>query len=272
VSETLPVYRVTAKNTSTGENKIHDDVTARRYGFPGALVPGVTVYAYMTQPLAAAFGAAWLMRGTATVRFVKPVMDGDAVTVTGVVTARDGRGVTATVTAGTPATPECATLTATIPAGPPTPVNLAAYGEAPLPERRPEATRVHWASLTTLGTPRVHYDAGQAEAYVAKVGEALALYRGTGGWVHPGFLLEQGNRALDRNVTMSPWIHVGSAVRHLGGARVGDRLATRGKVRSLFEKKGREFVEADVVIVAGDTARPVAHILHTAIYRLPPPA
>jgi len=71
---------------------------------------------------------------------------------------------------------------------------------------------------------------------------------------------------------MSPWIHVGSAVRHLGGARVGDRLATRGKVRSLFEKKGREFVEVDVVIVAGDTARPVAHILHTAIYRLPPPA
>ena len=272
MSETLPVYRVTAKNTSTGENKIHDDVTARRYGFPGALVPGVTVYAYMTQPLAAAFGAAWLMRGTATVRFVKPVMDGDAVTVTGVVTARDGRGVTATVTAGTPATPECATLTATIPAGQPTPINLAAYGEAPLPERRPEATRVHLASLAMLGTPRVHYDAGQAEAYVAKVGEALALYRGTGGWVHPGFLLEQGNRALDRNVTMSPWIHVGSAVRHLGGARVGDRLATRGKVRSLFEKRGREFVEVDVVIVAGDTARPVAHILHTAIYRLPPPA
>src|SRR5256886_7527398 len=53
VSEPLPVYRVTAKNTSTGDNKIHDDVTARRYGFRGALVPGVTVYAYMTQPLAA---------------------------------------------------------------------------------------------------------------------------------------------------------------------------------------------------------------------------
>jgi len=68
---------------------------------------------------------------------------------------------------------------------------------------------------------------------------------------------------------MGPWIHVGSVVRHLGGARVGDRLTTRGKVRSVFEKKGREFVELDLVIVAGATGRPVAHVLHTAIYRLP---
>src|SRR5256712_9728873 len=271
VSETLPVYRVTAKNTSTGENKIHDDATARRHGFRGALVPGVTVYAYMTQPLAIAFGPAWLRRGTASVRFVKPVLDGEEVIVSGVVTVRDATGVTATLTASTAATPECATLTATIPAGLPTPVNLAGYREALLPEPRPEATREHWTSLATLGTPRAHYDVAAAEAYLAKVGEALALYRGVGGWVHPGFLLEQGNRAVDRNVRMGPWIHTGSVVRHLGGARVGERLATRGRVRSLFEKKGREFVELDLVVTAGEPARPVAHVLHTAIYRLPPP-
>ena len=271
MSETLPLYRVTAKNTSTGENKIHDDATARRYGFPGALVPGVTIYAYMTEALAAAFGAAWLSRGTASVRFVKPVLDGEEVTVEGAVVARDARGVTATLTARTPSTPECATLTATIPAGSPTPVNVASYAEAPLPEPRPDATRERWASLTTVGTPRAHYDEAAAEAYLAKVTEPLSLYRGAGAWVHPGFLLEQGNRAIDRNVKMGPWIHVGSTVRHLGGARVGERLATRGRVRSLFEKKGREFVELDLVIVAGDTARPVAHLLHTAIYRLPSP-
>jgi hypothetical protein len=62
---------------------------------------------------------------------------------------------------------------------------------------------------------------------------------------------------------------VGSVVRHLGGARVGETLATRGRVRSLFEKKGREMVELDLLIVAGPSARPVAHIRHTAIYRLP---
>ena len=60
----------------------------------------------------------------------------------------------------------------------------------------------------------------------------------------------------------SIWIHAVS---------VGEVLSTRGKVRSLFEKKGKEFVEADLVLVAGER-RPIAHVLHTAIYRLPSPA
>ena len=263
------MYRVKARNvSSSGENAIHDDDTARRYGFRGALVPGVMVYAYMTQPLAAAFGPAWLTRGTASVRFVKPVLDGEEVVVRGVVTARDAAGVTVTLTAGTAATAECATLTATIPAGRPTPVNIAVYPAAALPDPRPAATRGHLSSLGTLGTPQAHYEAARAAEYLARVDDPLAVYRGSEGAVHPGFYLEQANRALDRNVKMGPWIHVGSVVRHLGGARVGDRLATRGKVRSVFEKKGREFVELDLVVVAGERSRPVAHILHTAIYQL----
>lgn len=271
MTESLPVYRVKARNvSSTGENAIHDDETARRYGFRGALVPGVMIYAYMTQPLTSVFGAAWLTRGTASVRFVRPVLDGEELVVRGTVTARDARGVTVALSAGTAATAECATLSATIPAGRPTPVNLSVYPAASLPEPRPPATRAHLSSVATLGTPQAHYDVARAADYLAKVDDPLAVYRGADGVVHPGFYLEQANRALDRNVKMGPWIHVGSVVRHLGGARVGDRLATRGKVRSVFEKKGREFVELDLVIVAGDT-RPVAHILHTAIYHLPAP-
>lgn len=269
MTESLPVYRVKARNvSSTGENAIHDDETARRYGFRGALVPGVMVYAYMTQPLASAFGSAWLTRGTASVRFVKPVLDAEELVVRGVVTAREAAGVTVALTAGTAATPECATLTATIPAGRPTPVNMAMYPTAALPEVRPAATRAHLSALGALGTPQAHYDAARAADYLARVDDPLPLYRGAEGVVHPAFYLEQANRALDRNVKLGPWIHVGSAVRHLGAARVGDRLATRGKVRSVFEKKGREFVELDLVVVAGDTARPVAHIHHTAVYQL----
>jgi len=70
-AERLPEYRVKARNTSErSENKIHDDAVARQYGFRGGLVPGVTVYAYMTHPLVEAFGTGWLERGTASVRFV----------------------------------------------------------------------------------------------------------------------------------------------------------------------------------------------------------
>ena len=271
----LPDYRVKARNTSeSSENKIHDDEVARRYGFRGGLVPGVTVYAYMTHTLAEAFGTAWLERGTADVRFVKPVLDGEEVAVAGTVTARDARVLRASVTLSTAAAGECAALTATLPAGTPTPLNVAFYRAARLPAERPAATREHLASLDALGTPVATYDETQAAEYTRKVGDTLPLYLGPDGHVHPAFLLQQANLALSRNVLMSPWIHVGSVVRHLGGARVGETLETRGRVRSLFEKKGREFVEADLAVFAvgaGARARPVAHILHTAIYRLPAP-
>jgi acyl dehydratase len=267
--EPLPDYVVKARNTSSNsENKIHDDATARRYGFRGALVPGVTVYAYLTQPLVAAFGAAWLERGAATVRFHKPVMDGEEVRVAGRVTARDASRVTATVTGATAAESEAATLAATLPAGLPTPVNLAMYRQLPLPDPRPDATRAHLQGLDALGTPVNCYDETAAAEWLERVGDPLPFYHGRTAWVHPAFFLDQANRALRQNVRLGPWIHAGSVVRHLGGARVGETLATRGRVRSLFEEKGREFVELDLVVVAGDRSRPVAHILHTAIYQL----
>jgi hypothetical protein len=206
------------------------------------------------------------------VRFGRPVLDGEEVHAAGLVTARDARGAGATVTGATAAEPEAATLTATLPAGAPTPVNLALYRHAPLPEPRPEATREHLLAIETLGTPVNRYDEATATEWLERVGDPLPLYRGRDAWVHPAFFLDQANRALRQNVQLGPWIHVGSVVRHLGGARVGETLATRGCVRSLFEKKGRELVELDLVIVAGpgQRPRPVAHILHTAIYRLSP--
>ena len=271
MSEPLPEYRLKAVNTSTdSENKIHDDATARRYGFAGGLVPGVTVYAYLTHPLAEALGPAWLQRGTANVRFVKPILDGQEVCVTGEITTRDPQGgLSATVRAVTATSGECATLTATVPAGSPTPLNVALYKEAPLPEERAPGTREFFDANTVLGTFVIPYDAAQAEEYTKTVSDQLPLYRGSGGWVHPAFYTQLGNRCLRTNVVIGPWIHVGSVVRHLGSARVGSTLAARGRVRSLWEKKGRDFVELDIAILAN--GKPVAHVLHTAIYRLPAP-
>src|SRR6202521_1935285 len=79
----LGPYRVEAFNASKeSENKIHDDAVARRFGFSGGLVPGVDVYAYMTHLPVQAWGRAWLERGSAECRFLKPVYDGEIATVT----------------------------------------------------------------------------------------------------------------------------------------------------------------------------------------------
>src|ERR1700758_5307792 len=75
---TLAPYHVSAYNTAKeSENKIHDDATARRFGFTGGLVGGVHVYAYMTHLPVAHWGRAWLERGTGDCRFRKPVYEGD---------------------------------------------------------------------------------------------------------------------------------------------------------------------------------------------------
>src|SRR3954470_5635537 len=71
-------YRVSAYNTAkASENKIHDDATARRFGFSGGLVGGVHVYAYMTHQPLARWGRAWLERGTGDCKVGKPVYEGD---------------------------------------------------------------------------------------------------------------------------------------------------------------------------------------------------
>ena len=74
-SESLSLYQVSAYNTAhDSENKIHDDATAKRFGFKGGLVGGVYVYAYMSHMPVQRWGRAWLERGTGEARFGKPVV------------------------------------------------------------------------------------------------------------------------------------------------------------------------------------------------------
>src|SRR5437763_12392010 len=78
----MTVHRIRAVNTATdSENKIHDDQVAARYGFQGGLVPGVTVYGYMTLPVIEHFGDAWPEHGAMSVRFKAPVYDGEEVVI-----------------------------------------------------------------------------------------------------------------------------------------------------------------------------------------------
>ena len=263
----LTEYRVKARNTSVqSENKMHDDTVARRYGFRGGLVPGVTVYGYVTHPVVAAYGRAWLEQGGATVRFVKPLFEGEEGVVTGAETD-DG----AALRLRNPAGEECAVGSVTRRAAGPAP-DAAAYPVAAPPAERPEGSRAELAPGRVLATTEVLYDEREAGEYLEGLGETHAIYRGRDGLVHPAYYLKLANRALTGTVRVSPWIHLASDVRHLGPARVGERLAVRGRVARAYEKKGRELVEMDLLIVAGAEARPVAAVHHTAIWRLAPPA
>src|SRR5438309_9324447 len=128
----LGPYRVAAFNTAhDSENKIHDDATAKRFGFGGGLVPGVDVYGYMSHMPVMRWGRAWLERGTAECRFLKPVYDGDMATVTA---TENGDGLEIAVESRGEL---CATGHARLPAEPPN-IALAEFREvAQRPERPP---------------------------------------------------------------------------------------------------------------------------------------
>jgi acyl dehydratase len=269
VGTELGEHRVSARMPADPvENKIHENELARAMGFRGGLVPGVTVYAWMTHPVVEALGTAWLERGTFSVRFTKPVYFGEDVRVCASVRARTEATLTceARVLDGQGET--CATATMELSLGPtPAAPDVNLYPVASLPEDRPRVSRALLESRTVLGTPGLLVDEPAAHAFLDRVSEPLPAYRQAGGPAHPGLYLDLANRALSRNLRVSPWIHVESQGRHLSVARMGEQLEARAKVKRLFERKGHEFVELDILLVAG-AVRPVATIRHVAIYLL----
>jgi acyl dehydratase len=253
-------YRVRAYNRShDSENKIHDDQVARRYGFTGALVPGVEVYAYLMHAPVERWGREFLERGAAKCRFVAPVYDGEEVEIASV--EREGVFELEARSRGQ----VCATGSASLPGegaapGPET----ASRARPPARDARPEASE---ESLPVGGAlAALPYEASDASAseYLRDVRETDGLYARER-LVHPGLVLRMCNRALLESVRLGPWIHVASEVRNLSAARVGETLEARACVTGNYERKGHRFVEFDAMVIA--SGRPAARVRHTAIYR-----
>lgn len=257
------IYTVEAYNVShASENKIHDDTVAKKLGFSGGLVPGVEVYAYASHLAVARWGRAFLERGAIEARFQKPVYDGARATAT----ALEGEG--GAIGFRLESNGElCATGTASLPsAAPAAPAgdDLAAAVPPDL-AARPPASPQSLAKGKALGirafplTPELHRE------YLANVRETLPLYAAES-LAHPGQLLRLANSVLRENVQLPPWIHVGSRVQNLAVARVGQMLDARARVVDNYERKGHRLVDLDVLLLAD--GRPVARVLHTAIYAL----
>lgn len=268
------VYRVQARNSATdSENRIHDDETAARYGFRGGLVPGITVYGYMTVPVVAHFGRAWLERGTMQIKFIQPVYEGDEVIVRTVIDtpSTDAPSMNAlsaklSITAERGDGRLCAVATATLDQ-PSTAPRLADYRRAPLPadNARPVAASESFVAGAVLGTLRETLNR-QDRLLLDQLDERLAIYRGPEAPAHPVALLERANHLLMRNFKLGPWIHAASELVNYGTARDGDLIEARGRVVDCFERKGHQFVVLDILLATGGT-RVVQQVRHTAIYR-----
>jgi hypothetical protein len=250
---------VRARNLAPdSDNKIHDDTVAQQFGFTGALVPGVDVFAYATHPFVAAWGTDFLSGGRISARFRKPVYDGDVVTVS---CSAGENGATAMSLTAADGEPRC--------------VGSAwpAHGESfdttrfevtPLPaERLPAEPGA--ISPGPLGSVDEPIDLDRHSSYRAGINEDLPIYEKV---AHPGALLRLVNELLVRNVALGPWIHMSSDCLFMGLAQVPDVLHADGIVTDVFERNGHHYVRYDALVSCGGT--PVALVDHIAIYRLRP--
>ncbi|HKV42511.1 MAG TPA: hypothetical protein VJX67_25140 [Blastocatellia bacterium] len=266
--EPIPEYRVRACNTSaSSENRIHDDAVALEYGFRGGLVPGITVYAYMTVPVVERFGLDWLERGSMAVRFLQPFYQGDEVIVRAGPSDSSPSGIG--VTAGREDGAVCAIATASVTA-------ISGAGNRPSPEDYPlrplpgsahrlPASRAALTKGTVLGTLVEKLNLIQArKTILAAIEERLPVYYGPNPVAHPWVFLALANRALMENVTLGPWIHTASELTNWGVVRDGEEVSIRGKINDCFERKGHEFVVLDLLLSAG--GRVVQQVRHTAIF------
>jgi hypothetical protein len=248
MSDVAP-YSFVARNIDPhADNEIHADDVARRFGFAGALVPGVELFAGATSALVHAWGEPWLSGGRIDLRFRRPVYDGEQL----LVALDDGR---LSVT-GPDGEVRCVGSAAFAPM----PVEATRYVDAALPSSPPRAP-----SLGPFGTVGEAATPADNVAYLEAIGEPLWLYREQS-IAHPGLLLRLVNLLLMRNVALGPWVHTASSCRLLGVARLPAQMTVRGTVTDLYTGNRNDYVRYDALVLAD--GRPVLAADHTAIYRL----
>lgn len=252
-----------ARNTAPdSDNKIHDDAEARRYGFAGGLVPGVTLYAYSTRLAVATFGAAWLEGGSAECGFRRPVYEGERVrcegeVVDGALTLLVLRDGIACARGRAASGGERESREPTVPLGGPV--------SEPLPELRPGHVPIG-VPLAPLHSVLTVEDAAR---YADDTDDPNPWYRGDspfgGPLAPPGWLAARQAPLIRHNFRFGPSIHVRSVIRHCAPAFAGRAYLTAGVIRETYEHNGNHYLVMDAE-TRDDQDRIVFRVEHTTIF------
>ncbi len=229
----LQPWSVTAVNLPEhAGNAIHTDVGARDAGFAGALVAGVTTYAYLSRAPIVAWGIEWLATGGAEVRFRHPVMDHDRIELE----IGDDELVTATVAGDVKAS-----------------ASFVERGE-PMVDRP-------GAVLDPIGFV---VDSSWSD-YGHRAGDDAAIYAERA-VAHATSWPRIANQFCHEQLVTDSWIHVRSRITHHGLAAVGSEIHARATVVDRFDSRAGERAVLDVRISADGS--PVASVEHEAIITL----
>ncbi len=250
----MSAYQVVARNFSTSsENRMHSDEIASRYGFRGALVPGVAIYGHLVKPFVDQFGAPWLGDSSLEVKLIKPTYHGDQLNIAW---TDASQGVAATNQNG-----ELVALIASH-AVTELPEDLGLEGDMKVPGR-PE---ICWDNVCVgeVFSPRALKLSGQEnKRYCDEIDDDDALYQTH---IHPHYLLSLANEALMQEYVMPAWIHVKSKITHRSALRVGNEVLLRSVVTDRRERKGHQFITFHLTFWQNE--RVAVDIEHHAIFRI----
>jgi hypothetical protein len=268
IGSPLPEYRVkAAKSGGEACNLICDDTYARRHGYKAGLVPGVTLYAYMSRSLVEFLGVDWLNRGFAEVEFHHPAYEGEELRIAGHLASITKEGALCIeYRTENPQGLACATGMAQLPMHRPQPEpTLDDYPAGQKKLKRIIAldslkTGEHLTPITSEFDRKTHWE------YCEKtVRDHLPIYQQL---VHPGWLLARADQILTANYDLPPWIHVSSAVQNYHAQEQECLVETRGCVLERFEHRGNHFIVLDIAFFA--ERRCLTTVRHTAIFRIAP--
>lgn len=241
IESSAPIsWTVTAQNLAEhARNPIHTDAGAQAAGFPRALVAGVTTYAYLTHPVAAAWGEQWLSHGGGELRLRRPVFDHDIVQC---VPRPDGDAVEIQAITSEPNQPR-ATFRAVPTAGP-----------------APQIRDGHPIAIRAF-----HLIDNHGPNHGEHVGDDLSLYA-QHNLVHPAVWPKLANDVIHKEVATGSWIHTRSIIRHHALVYGGSTLEIHSAIVDRFTRSGERIIADFHMVVDGVIA---VSIEHEAIISLP---
>ena len=253
-------------DAETSENRIHSDEIALKYGFTGALVSGVNVFGYLSQPLTQHLGGTFLDRAALSVKFFKPAYHDEVLHIkteklhsaedsyifTSSAYNQQGILLAQLETALGTSIPEIRE-----------PQTISQDKElAVRPEISWDGIHLDLAAPDFLWTPQDEDNRQRVDAQR----DNAPMYRGPDAYIHPYYLLDACNKALMRMFILPAWIHTGSDVIIRRPIRVGQGILIRTVPTEKWERKGHQFIRLSITMSVDD--EPAIQVQHTAIFRI----
>ena len=261
-------WQAKALNTAPdSENQIHSDELAKKYGFKGGLVPGVTISAYLIHPIIESLGRSWLERGYANCKITSPLYDGETFEV---LSEDFGEGQINTFLKNQEgkiiANAETKLLQDSIP-GP----DYRGDSFAEENHLAPVASLEIWEKLKKEGCKafKFYWGGDKPLLYLSDEKKLPKLLQPKDiGYANLCFLLGCSNWTLAGNAFMNPWVHLQTKSQNYRPVQMDTTLITEMSVKDFYERKGHEFIEVDVNLFEDKSLQCCMSINLLAIFKL----